>query len=209
MTKIYLTRHGETVWNRQCRFQGHKNSDLTEKGILAAELLADRIEEIELDYIVSSPLMRAYNTAEIIRGNKNIQIIKHDGLKEINLGKFEGMSYKDIKKNHPKLLAEIEKDPFNNRYPNGENLQEFYKRVVKAFTEVIDKYRNKSTLIVAHGGTIKCIEAYIRKFKLSSDWMGNVVKNCSLSYLEIDDNNEIKEIFYNDTKHLEGSAALN
>lgn len=98
MTKIYLTRHGETVWNRQCRFQGHKNSDLTEKGILAAELLADRIEEIELDYIVSSPLMRAYNTAEIIRGNKNIQIIKHDGLKEINLGKFEGMSYKDIQK---------------------------------------------------------------------------------------------------------------
>ena len=97
-------------------------------------------DRIELDYIVSSPLLRAYNTAEIIRGNKNIQIIKHDGLKEINLGKFEGMSYKDIQKNYSKLLAEIEKDPFNNRYPNGENLQEFYKRVVKAFNEVIDKY---------------------------------------------------------------------
>lgn len=209
MTKIYLTRHGETVWNRQQRFQGHKNSELTDKGILAAELLADRIEDIELDYIVSSPLLRAYNTAEIARGNKDVQIIKYDGLKEINLGEFEGMSYVDIKSKHTELLAEIEKDPFNNRYPNGENLQEFYKRVVKVFTEVVDKYRNKSTLIVAHGGTLKCIEAYIRKFKLSSDWMGNVVKNCSLSYIEIDENNEIKEIFYNDTKHLEGSAALN
>lgn len=209
MTKIYLTRHGETVWNRQRRFQGHKNSELTDKGILAAELLADRIEDIELDYIVSSPLLRAYNTAEIARGNKDVQIIKYDGLKEINLGEFEGMSYVDIKSKHTELLAEIEKDPFNNRYPNGENLQEFYKRVVKVFTEVVDKYRNKSTLIVAHGGTLKCIEAYIRKFKLSSDWMGNVVKNCSLSYIEIDENNEIKEIFYNDTKHLEGSAVLN
>lgn len=209
MTKIYLTRHGETVWNRQRRFQGHKNSELTDKGILAAELLADRIEDIELDYIVSSPLLRAYNTAEIARGNKDVQIIKYDGLKEINLGEFEGMSYVDIKSKHTELLAEIEKDPFNNRYPNGENLQEFYKRVVKVFTEVVDKYRNKTTLIVAHGGTLKCIEAYIRKFKLSSDWMGNVVKNCSLSYIEIDENNEIKEIFYNDTKHLEGSAALN
>ena len=39
--------------------------------------------------------------------------------------------------------------------------------------------------------------------------MGNIVKNCSLSYIEIDENNEMKEIFYNDTKHLEGSAALN
>lgn len=86
MTKIYLTRHGETVWNRQRRFQGHKNSELTDKGILAAELLADRIEDIELDYIVSSPLLRAYNTAEIARGNKDVQIIKYDGLKEINLG---------------------------------------------------------------------------------------------------------------------------
>ena len=208
MTKIYLTRHGETVWNRQRRFQGHKNSELTDKGILAAELLADRIEDIELDYIVSSPLLRAYNTAEIARGNKDVQIIKYDGLKEINLGEFEGMSYVDIKSKHTELLAEIEKDPFNNRYPNGENLQEFYKRVVKVFTEVVDKHRNKTTLIVAHGGTLKCIEAYIRKFKLSSDWMGNVVKNCSLSYIEIDENNEIKEIFYNDTKHLEGSAAL-
>lgn len=208
MTKIYLTRHGETVWNRQHRFQGHKNSELTDKGILAAELLADRIEDTELDYIVSSPLLRAYNTAEIVRGNKDIEIIKHNGLKEINLGEFEGMSYVDIKKEYTKLLAEIEKDPFNNRYPNGENLQEFYKRVVKAFLEVIDNHRNKTTLIVAHGGTLKCIEAYIRKFKLSSDWMGNVVKNCSLSYIEVDENNKTKEIFYNDTKHLEGSAAL-
>lgn len=209
MTKIYFTRHGETVWNRQFRFQGHKDSDLTDKGVLAAELLADRIEEIELDYIISSPLMRAYSTAEILKGKKDVEIIRHNGLKEINLGDFEGMSYADIKKEHPKLLDLIESDPINNRYPNGENLREFYNRVVDAFKEIIGNYRNKTTLIVAHGGTIKCIEAYIRKFKLNSDWIGNVVKNCSLSYIEVDEHNEIKEIFYNDTKHLEGSAALN
>ena len=208
MTKIYLTRHGETEWNRQLKFQGHKNSDLTDKGILAAELLADRIEEIDIDHIVSSPLMRAYNTAEIVRGNKDVEIVTHIGFKEINLGDFEGMSYVNIKKQQPTLLANIEKDPFINRYPNGENLQEFYKRVVKALMEVIDKYRNKTILIVAHGGTIKCIEAHIRGFKLSSDWMGNVVKNCSLSCVEVNENNEISEVFYNDTKHLEGSAAL-
>lgn len=209
MTKIYLTRHGETEWNRQHRFQGNKDSNLTEKGILGAELLADRIEDIELDHIISSPLMRAYKTAEIARGSKDLEIITHNGFKEINLGDFEGMTYMDIKKEHTHLLSAIEEDPLNNRYPNGENLKEFYNRVIDTFKEVIEKHKNKTTLIVAHGGTIKCIEAYIRKFKLSNDWMGNVVKNCSLSYIEIDENNEIKEIFYNDTKHLEGSAALN
>jgi probable phosphoglycerate mutase len=209
MTKIYLTRHGETEWNRQLKFQGHKNSDLTDKGILAAELLADRIDEIEIDYIISSPLMRAYNTAEIVKGNKDIKIIKYDGLKEINLGDFEGLSYTEIKKEHSELLESIESDPLNNRYPNGENLKEFYNRVIKAFKEIIDKCKNKTILIVAHGGTLKCIEAYTRDFILSNDWIGNVVKNCSLSCIEVDENNKITEIFYNDTKHLEGSTALN
>lgn len=209
MTKIYLTRHGETEWNRQFRFQGHKNSDLTDKGILAAELLADRIEEISIDYIISSPLMRAYNTAEIVKGSKNIEILKNDGLKEINLGDFEGLSYMDIKKENPEIIQSIENDPFNNRYPNGENLKEFYNRVIKAFKEIIDKCKNKTILIVAHGGTLKCIEAYIKDFKISNDWIGSVVKNCSLSYFEINENNEFKEIFYNDTQHLEGIAALN
>jgi len=209
MTKVYLTRHGETVWNKQYRFQGHKDSELTEKGILAAELLADRVEEIDIDCIVSSPLLRAYNTAEILKGSRDIEIFKHDGLKEINLGDFEGMSYTDIKKENPQLLGLIERDPFNNHYPNGENLREFYDRVSKAFKEITDKCKNKTILIVAHGGTLKCIDAYIKKLKISNDWIGNVVKNCSLSYIEIDGNNEIKEIFYNDTKHLEGSAAFN
>ena len=209
MTKVYLTRHGETIWNKQYRFQGHKDSELTEKGILAAELLADRVEEIDIDCIVSSPLLRAYNTAEIVRGNKDIKIYKHDGLKEINLGDFEGKSYSDIKNETPELLSFIERDPFNNRYPNGENLKEFYDRVTKAFNEITKKCKNKTILIVAHGGTLKCIEAYIKKFKISNDWIGNVVKNCSLSYIEIDGSNEIREVFYNNIEHLEGSAALN
>ncbi len=208
MTRIYLTRHGETEWNRQRRFQGSKNSELTEKGILGAELLGARVEDIELDCIVSSPLKRAYHTAEIVRGKKDIDIIKHEGFKEINLGDFEGMRWDEIEQLHGDILYRISEDPLNNRYPNGENLYEFYIRVEKAFKEVIDKCRNKSVLIVAHGGTIKCIESYIRKFKISKDWMGNVVQNCSLSCVDVDDNNDVKEILYNDTEHLNGNVAF-
>lgn len=208
MTRVYLTRHGETEWNRQRRFQGSKNSELTDKGILAAELLASRIEEIDLDCIVASPLKRAYQTAEIVRGNKAIDIIKHDGFKEINLGDFEGMRWDEIQACHGETIGKITNDPFNNRYPNGENLLEFYNRVEAALKEVIESCRNKSILIVAHGGTIKCIESYVRKFKINKDWMGNVVQNCSLSCFEVSDKNEIKEIFYNDTDHLKGSEVL-
>mgnify|MGYP000877802527 CR=1 FL=1 len=209
MTKIYITRHGETEWNRQHRFQGNKNSELTENGLLGAELLSERMEDIELDYIISSPLKRAYHTAEIVKGNKDIQIIKNEGLKEINLGDFEGMKYDEINEFSSDILKKIKDNPFDNRYPNGENLIEFYNRVEKSFKKVIEEYKGKSVLIVAHGGTIKCIECFFRNLKISRDWMNSVVHNCSLTYIEVNENNSIKEIFYNNTEHLNGRLAYN
>ncbi len=209
MTRIYITRHGETEWNKQRRFQGNKDSELTDKGIMAAELLSNRIEEIDLDCIVASPLKRAYRTAEIVKGNKQINIETHDGFKEINLGDFEGMSWDQIMESHKEVITNIKNDPFKYGYPNGESLVEFYSRVEKAFKDTIKRCRGKNILIVAHGGTIKCIESYIRKFKINNDWMGQVVSNCSLSCFEVDDNDEIKEIFYNDTEHLKGTVAFN
>ncbi len=209
MTRIYITRHGETEWNKQRRFQGNKDSALTDKGIMAAELLSDRIEDIDLDCIVASPLKRAYRTAEIVKGNKEIDIETHDGLMEINLGDFEGMRWDEIVEGHGDVIDKIKNDPFKYGYPNGESLIQFYNRVENVFKEVVEKCRGKNVLIVAHGGTIKCIESYIRKFKINNDWMGTVVSNCSLSCFEVDDNDEIKEIFYNDVEHLKGSAAFN
>jgi probable phosphoglycerate mutase len=208
MTRIYLTRHGETEWNRQKRFQGSKNSELTEKGILAAELLASRVEEIDLDCIISSPLKRAYQTAEIVRGNKGIDIVKCDGFKEINLGDFEGMRWDEIEDLHGDVLNKITDDPFDNRYPNGENLMEFYNRVENSLREIIEKFRDKSVLIVAHGGTINCILSYFRGVKINKNWMGHVAENCSLSCFEVNKAG-VREIFFNDTEHLRGITAYN
>jgi len=209
MTTIYITRHGETEWNRQGRFQGSLNSELTEKGLLAAELLSDRVEGIDLDFIIASPLKRAYQTAEIVRGTKTVEIIEDAGLQEINLGDFEGMRYDEIKKLSGDILRKIEEDPFTNRYPNGENLIEFYGRVEATFKKILEKYKGKKILIVAHGGTIKGIECFYRDKKIEKDWIGNVVSNCSLTCIEIDENNNIKELFYNDTDHLKGKVAYN
>lgn len=209
MTLIYITRHGETEWNKQGRFQGSSNSELTEKGLLAAELLSERIENIDLDFIIASPLKRAYQTAEIARGMKDVEIIKDAGLQEINLGDFEGMRYDEIKKSRGDILRIIEDNPFANRYPNGENLIEFYNRVEKTFKQIIADYKGKNILVVAHGGTIKGIECYYKNKKIEKDWIGNVVNNCSLTCIEIDKNNNIKELFYNNTDHLKGKVAHN
>lgn len=202
MTDIYITRHGQTVWNKEGKIQGRLNSDLTEKGIVGAELLSERIKDIKLDYILSSPIERALKTAQIARGQKKVDIIKYDGLKEIDCGDFEGKLLENVMKNHPDVYKKIVDDPFNQRYPNGENLKEFYDRVSKCFQEIIDSYKNKTILIVGHGGTIRAIESYVKKEKIQNSWFLNIVENCSLTHLIVNED-KIDLDFYNDTKHLE------
>ena len=81
--KLYITRHGETEWNKISKMQGWQNSALTEKGIENAIKLSERLNDIDFAHIYSSPLGRALDTAKYIRGNRSIEIITCEELKEI------------------------------------------------------------------------------------------------------------------------------
>ena len=205
MTDIYITRHGQTIWNKEGKIQGSLNSDLTEKGVMGAELLSERIKGMKIDYIISSPIERALKTAQIARGQKDVEIIKYDGLKEIDCGDFEGKLLEDVAENHPEIYKKIVEDPFKTRYPNGENLTEFYERVVNCFKTILEDYKNKTILIVGHGGTIRAIEAYVKNEKIQNSWFMDIVENCSLSHL-IANEDKIDIDFYNDTTHLEAAV---
>ena len=93
---IYIVRHGQTEWNLLGKTQGHGNSDLTPKGIEQAELLADSMTKYPIDYIYSSDLGRAYQTAEIIGNKLSIEVEKTEALREMNFGTWEGRIIKDI-----------------------------------------------------------------------------------------------------------------
>ena len=82
--KIYLTRHGQTQWNKEKRFQGTMDSPLTEKGIADAKKLGIYLEKIPLDRIVVSPLKRAKDTANLIIGTRKIPIEVDGRLSEMN-----------------------------------------------------------------------------------------------------------------------------
>lgn len=202
MISIYITRHGQTQWNIQKRLQGQGNSELTEIGILGAENLRDRFEDIDIDCIISSPLQRTVHTSEIIRGNKEIPIYLEDGLMEIDVGDFSGKTLEELKIESPLLVDKILTDPYNTSYPKGENLLEFYNRCVDALKKIASEYDGKTVLVVTHGGVLKALQYYIKGEMIPVDWASEVVVNCSLSKYEIDGNN-IKEVFFNDTEHLE------
>ena len=89
--RIYLVRHGETIWNTEGRIQGWKNSNLTEKGIEDAKALGKYLRDVDFQCAFTSPFQRAIDTTKFILGDKNIVITSNDNFRELNLvhGKAE------------------------------------------------------------------------------------------------------------------------
>ena len=88
---FYIVRHGQTNWNILGKTQGHGNSDLTEKGENQALELAKAIKEYPIDFIYSSDLGRAVQTAEIIGNTIGVDVEETPALREMGFGDWEGL----------------------------------------------------------------------------------------------------------------------
>ena len=148
--RIVLVRHGETDWNKNKKFQGQRNIGLNEKGRAQAEALASALKEEPLKVIYSSPIARAVETAEIINRYHNVSLEQRDGLKEMNVGDFEGLQLKDLAGDYSQFFREWLEDAASVRMPNGETLQEVQERAWSVLEEVVDDYSEGSVLLCAH-----------------------------------------------------------
>lgn len=198
--KLYITRHGETEWNLEKRWQGRHNSELTENGIDGAEALAQVLLEEKIDLIISSPMKRTTHTTEIINKNRNIPVIFDDRLLEICCGDYEGKLKKDIIKTNAERLNAIRTYPFTEPYPNGESLVDVFNRAKSFIQDISKKYADKNVLVVSHGAFIICLYNYL-KFGKMLEWSNVGVDNCSFSEFEMC-NGEFREICFNDTSHI-------
>ncbi len=198
MVTVYLTRHGQTEWNIEKRLQGHGNSPLTESGLRGAKELSKRLENINIERIYTSPIERAYKTAIILKGNKNIDVVKHEGLKEMNFGDFEGKITEDVMKENPDWnINLIMQGNLEMRAPNGETLAEVRERVSKAMDEIIKDNEGKTILIVGHGITLKAIMNYFKDKDVNNEVMGQT----TLTKVNVDEENFNIE-FKNDGSHF-------
>ncbi len=155
MKRLYLVRHGQTSWNLEGRTQGSKNSDLTRLGIEQAKKLGEYFKNIELDRIYSSPLERAYSTARIIAGIKNLNCKLDSRLVEMNFGEWEGLTRTKIKEIYPDdFRAWIEKPHLAN-IPSGESIEAAQKRIVEFVNDEIIQSDESTTLVVSHGTLIR------------------------------------------------------
>ncbi len=187
MLRLYVTRHGETIWNTQKRLQGWKDSDLTENGINNAILLGNRIKNIEFTSIYSSPSKRAKETAILLKGEREQLIIEDENLREINLGDWEGQTQDDIKEKHPNEFHAFWNKPHLYTTNSGESFYQLDERVKNFLNRIKLEHQQGNILIVTHTVFIKTLLAYCKKLSIEELWGPPYIHDTSLSIIELID----------------------
>jgi len=154
--KVFLIRHCRPQFAENVGIcLGRKDIPLSKEGIAEAEQLKRYFSNISLRGIYSSPLIRARHTAEIIADNKMNVIIRND-FSELNMGKWDGMSFAEIKEKYPLEYIERGKDFQNYTVEDGESMADCQTRAVKELYNTVQE-TSGDILIVAHAGVNRAI----------------------------------------------------
>lgn len=185
---IFITRHGETKWNRENRLQGWKDSPLTKKGSEHAILLGKRLADIPFQTIYTSPSGRAVQTAKLIRLERDIPIVQEEGLKELNFGEWEGKTREEIGQINGKEYENFWTSPhkYDHRSHRGESLQDFQERIRLALMNIISDYVDGNILIVSHAVAIRAMLAFCLNLTTEKFWDGPFIQGTSLTIIKWD-----------------------
>jgi phosphoserine phosphatase len=149
-TSIYLVRHGQTAWNREEIFRGRSDIPLDETGLKQAAAAGQALKEIELEAIYSSPLRRAYQTAEGIASFHNLPVQPLAAITDMSFGRWEGRSVQDIRGSEQALFRQWREEPHLLQIPGGETLDQVGVRAMAALQELVQSHADKTFLLVSH-----------------------------------------------------------
>ncbi len=154
---LLLVRHGETLSNSRKIYAGRSSEELTEKGVLQAAKVANKLKQYDIYALYSSPIKRAVQTAEIIGKTlgKNYSIM--NDFKEMMLGPWEGLSESEIASNYPREWKLWQGKPAELRLPGRESLDELLKRALKGINKISYLADERMIVIVTHVAIIRTL----------------------------------------------------
>lgn len=191
--KIFIVRHGETNGNLRGVLQGWTDEPLNDKGRNLARITAQALSEIKFDVVISSPLSRAYETAQIMleeNKNKRVEIQIEERIKEMFFGSWEGLGL-------TKENFEIPSDNFNLFYTepfsfvnseDGESIFDVCERTGAFYKELIHNpdYQDKTILLTTHGFALRAMLQQVYEDK-EDFWHGKVPDNCAVNIIEVEE----------------------
>lgn len=170
--RLILVRHGETDWNQQGRFQGQIDIPLNKNGFAQAAAAGAFLSDVLIDQAYSSSMTRPRQTAEaILKHHPDVQLEVTQGLVEIGHGLWEGKLESDIEAGWPELLDAWKKAPQTVQMPEGETIQDVWKRSVACWNKIANSLAPEATaLVVAHDAVNKTILCHLLGMTPADIW---------------------------------------
>ena len=187
--RIFFIRHGKDDGNYR---GGWSDMPLIDEGKEQVQKLAKFLEgkkdEYKIEKIISSDLLRAKQSTEIINEKLNVPVEYTERLREMNNGKIAGMLNADVDRLYPGLYYNALR--MDERYPGGESPIEFYSRITRDFEKIVDENKKcKNLMIVTHSGVINIIYRYINNMEWSNKIKSIKISNASIYSLIINGKN--------------------
>lgn len=205
MTTVYIVRHAEAEGNKNKTFQGLTDCNLTEKGYLQLEALAERFKDIKIDKLYSSPLKRTIATAKAVNKYHNLPINIEKDVIEINGGVFEGQKWDEVPKFYPKEHNIWVNEPEKFKIEGGESMKEVYDRMKNAITSIVAENKGKTIAVVSHGCSIRNFLCFANRMPLKEINKIEWCDNTAISKIEFNDDLEPTVVYQNDSSHLMNS----
>lgn len=177
--KVFIMRHGTTVWNEQGFTQGRSNNRLSKSGVELTKRVAENFAKEKIDVIYVSPLMRTMQTANLINKHHNVKIIKDERLTEVDQGIFTGRFFKTLTDEEKKLKSS------RSAKAGMESMQSVGKRVKEFSSWLIKECPYKNVLVITHNVCASMLATILQSIEI--DYTNSNHVHCF-------DNAEIKKI---------------
>lgn len=199
-TRIILVRHGQTAWNRDDRFRGRSEIELTDLGQRQAEAIAEQLAAAPVTAIYSSPLRRAVQTAARIAARHNLEVRVEDGLVDVDYGAWVGLSAAEAAARYPDAWQLWLHRPQDLCFPEGECLRDVRRRAVAAVEALARRHRGETVVMVSH--RVVCLLLVCHSLGLNESHLWRVDYDvAAISHLEVQ-NGRLTAFCLNDTCHL-------
>jgi len=204
LARLLLVRHGITEFNSTRRFAGYSDVEMSAVGLRQVETLRDRLAGEKIDVVYSSDLKRAMVTAEVIRSDRQVDIVACPELREVNYGEVEGLTYPEIRQRYPEVAELVANFTLRLNFPGGESFEEFIERVSK-FADRLNRHAPSETvLVVSHSGPLRTLVCALMGIAHTCWWQLRF-DNASLSIVDTYPRGAILSLL-NETSHLKDLA---
>jgi broad specificity phosphatase PhoE len=149
---FFCMRHGVTDWNRQGLFQGRTDNTLNDDGIAQAHAAAERLRAVSVGHVVSSPLLRALKTAEIVAAASSRNVTIDNGLIELDFGSFEGKAVRELMMQNGKNNAQGLVDMLPS---DSEPWADVASRALRCISGWLDRHPDDEILFVCHDAVMQ------------------------------------------------------